>query len=49
MMRALHVGGFRGIAIPDHIPMMADDHRLGSAYTIGYMKALLRRAEEEHR
>jgi hypothetical protein len=26
---------------------MADDPRLGTAFTIGYMKALLRRAEEE--
>jgi mannonate dehydratase len=47
VMRTLHEVGFRGVAIPDHIPRMADDPRLGTAYTIGYMKALLRRAEEE--
>ena len=47
VMRALQEVGFRGVVIPDHIPRMADDPRLGTAYTIGYMKALLRRAEEE--
>jgi mannonate dehydratase len=46
-MRALQEVGFRGVAIPDHIPRMADDPRLGTAYTIGYMKALLKRAEDE--
>ncbi len=47
VMKALQEVGFRGVAIPDHIPRMADDPRLGTAYTIGYMKALLRRTEEE--
>lgn len=47
VMKALREVGFRGVAIPDHIPRMADDPRLGTAFTIGYMKALLRRAEEE--
>ncbi|HEX5417395.1 MAG TPA: mannonate dehydratase [Chloroflexota bacterium] len=46
-MRALQDVGFRGVAIPDHVPQMADDPRLGTAFTIGYMKALLKRAEEE--
>jgi mannonate dehydratase len=46
-MRALQEVGFRGVVIPDHIPLMADDPRLGTAYTIGYMKALLKRAEDE--
>jgi len=46
-MRALQEVGFRGVTIPDHIPRMADDPRLGTAYTIGYMKALLKRAEDE--
>ena len=49
VMKAMQIGGFRGIAIPDHIPQMADDPRLGTAFTIGYMKALLRRAQEEVR
>lgn len=47
VMKALQEVGFRGVAIPDHIPRMADDPRLGTAFTIGYMKALQRRAEEE--
>ncbi|MCB0133398.1 MAG: mannonate dehydratase, partial [Caldilineaceae bacterium] len=32
---------FDGVLIPDHIPTMANDRRIGTAYTIGYMKALL--------
>ena len=47
IMKTLQEVGFRGVAIPDHIPQMADDPRLGTAYTIGYMRALLRRAQEE--
>jgi mannonate dehydratase len=40
IMATLQEVGFKGVAIPDHIPQMADDPRLGTAYTIGYMKAL---------
>jgi mannonate dehydratase len=47
IMKTLQEVGFRGVVIPDHVPRMADDPRLGTAFTIGYMKALLRRAEEE--
>jgi mannonate dehydratase len=47
VMKALQEVGFRGVVIPDHIPQMADDPRLGTAFTIGYMRALLKRAEEE--
>lgn len=47
IMKTLQEIGFRGVAIPDHIPRMADDPRLGTAYTIGYMRALLQRAREE--
>ena len=47
IMRTLQEVGFRGVAIPDHIPQMGDDPRLGTAYTIGYMKALLERARAE--
>ena len=47
IMKVLQEVGFRGVVIPDHIPRMADDPRLGTAFTIGYMKALLKRAEEE--
>lgn len=47
IMRTLQEVGFRGVAIPDHIPRMADDPRLGTAFTIGYMKAILERARAE--
>jgi len=47
VMRELRAVGFNGVAIADHIPLMAGDPRIGTAYTIGYMKALLRRANEE--
>ncbi len=47
VMKALREVDVHGVAIPDHIPQMADDHRLGAAYTIGYMNALLDRAEKE--
>lgn len=47
VMKALQEVGFKGVAIPDHIPQMADDPRLGTAFTIGYMKAILQRAIEE--
>ena len=47
IMKALQEVGFRGVAIPDHIPRMADDPRLGTAFTIGYMKALLDRVRAE--
>ena len=46
-MRVLEESGFDGVLIPDHIPLMANDPRIGTAYTIGYMKALLQRAQEE--
>ena len=38
---------FDGVLIPDHIPMMAADPRLGTAYTIGYMRALFHRVRTE--
>ena len=49
IMKTLQEVGFRGVVIPDHIPQMADDPRLGTAYTIGYMKAWLERATAEVR
>lgn len=33
--------------IPDHIPLMDEDRRIGSAYSIGYMRALVERANQE--
>jgi len=47
VMRELVAVGFNGVAIADHIPMMGGDPRIGTAYTVAYMKALLRRANEE--
>ncbi len=47
VMKALERVGFRGVLIPDHIPEMADDPRVGTAWTIAYMSALKKRAEEE--
>ena len=47
VMKALERVGFRGVLIPDHIPEMADDPRVGTAWTIAYMKALKKRAEED--
>jgi mannonate dehydratase len=48
IMKALRDVDFDGVVIPDHIPQMLDDPRLGTAYTIGYMKALAQRANEEY-
>jgi len=47
IMKALQEADFNGVAIPDHIPSMADDGRVGAAYSIGYMQGLLERAVEE--
>ena len=47
VVKALRQVDFDGVMIADHIPLMADDHRLGTAYTIGYMKALLSRVNAE--
>ncbi len=47
VMRAMREVNFDGVAIADHIPMMANDHRIGTAFSIGYMKALLERANAE--
>lgn len=47
VMKTLREVNFDGVIIPDHIPLMANDPRVGTAYTIGYMKALVQRANEE--
>jgi mannonate dehydratase len=47
LMLALQEAGFNGIVIPDHIPTMTPDPRLGTAFTLGYMKALRERAVAE--
>jgi len=47
VMKVLREVNFDGVVIADHIPTMGNDPRLGTAYTIGYMKALVQRANEE--
>ena len=47
VVKALREVDFDGVLIPDHIPMMGDDPRLGTAFTIGYMKALVDRVNAE--
>ena len=47
VLKAMRAVDFDGVFIADHIPMMANDHRVGTAYTIGYMKALLERVNAE--
>jgi mannonate dehydratase len=50
VMRALREVRFTGAAEPDHVPKLAGDTgvlRAGTAYIITYMRALLRRANEE--
>ena len=46
-MKALEEVGYNGTLIPDHIPQMCADGRLGTAYTLAYMRALQKRAEDE--
>jgi mannonate dehydratase len=50
VMKALRRAGFSGAIEPDHVPRLAGDSgvlRAGTAYCIAYMRALLRRANEE--
>lgn len=47
VMKTLREVDFNGVLIPDHIPTMAGGARVGTAYTIGYMNALVKRANEE--
>ena len=50
VMRALREVNYAGGVLPDHIPQLVGDaglRRGGTAYCIAYMRALLRRANEE--
>jgi mannonate dehydratase len=50
VMKALREVRFDGAAEPDHVPQLTGDsgiRRAGTAYCIAYMRALLRRANEE--
>jgi mannonate dehydratase len=41
VMKALREVKFDGCIIPDHIPAMLGGHRVGVAYSIAYMRALI--------
>lgn len=47
IMKALKEVNFNGVMIADHVPGMVGGGRVGLAYSIGYMKALLERVNEE--
>lgn len=47
VMRALREVEFDGVVIADHVPGMAGGGRAATAHSIGYMKALLERANAE--
>ncbi len=47
VIKALRDVNFDGVLIADHIPMMGNDHRLGTAFTVGYIKALVDRTLAE--
>jgi mannonate dehydratase len=48
VMKVLREVDFDGVMIADHIPSMANDPKVGTAYTIGYMKALMARVNAEY-
>jgi mannonate dehydratase len=47
VVKALREVDFDGVMIADHIPLMDDGRRVGTAYSIGYMQALVERANAE--
>ena len=50
VMKTLREVHYQGSVVPDHIPQLAGDEGIrpaGTAYCISYMRALLRRANEE--
>ena len=47
IMRALREVEFDGVVIGDHFPQMAGGSRTAVSYTVGYIKALLERANAE--
>ncbi len=49
IMRALREVGFDGVVIADHVPRVVGGGRAGTAYSVGYMRALIERANEEAR
>jgi mannonate dehydratase len=49
VMKALREVNFDGVVIADHVPDMVGGPRTATAYSIGYMKALIDRANAEAR
>ena len=47
IIRKLAEVGFDGVLSADHVPVTAGGARAGDAYTVGYIQALLERANEE--
>lgn len=47
IMKALVESDFRGVVIADHVPNMVGGRLVGWAYSIGYIKALLARANAD--
>jgi mannonate dehydratase len=47
IIKALRQVNFNGMVLPAHIPETVGGPRVGLAYTVGYLKALIRRANEE--
>ena len=47
IMRALREVNFDGAVIADHVPQMVGGPRAGTAYSVGYMRGLLERANAE--
>ncbi|HEU5088456.1 MAG TPA: mannonate dehydratase [Roseiflexaceae bacterium] len=47
VMKALREVKFDGCIIPDHIPAMLGGHRVGVAYSIAYMRALVQAVNSE--
>jgi mannonate dehydratase len=47
VMRTLREVGFDGCVIPDHVPDMLGGPRVGTAYSIAYMRALIQAANDE--
>ncbi|MEP6894327.1 MAG: mannonate dehydratase [Chloroflexota bacterium] len=47
VLKAMRAVDFDGVFIADHIPTMGSHSQVGTAYTIGYMKALLARVNAE--
>jgi len=45
---AMREVNFDGVVIADHIPLMGNDPRIASAYSIAYIKALVNQANKEY-